>query len=68
MARILSVQTEPLDGFKANMTVSQEPLFMHAKIDISKVLDILDQVGNSCPEMQKTRTDVLRTAFEDIPW
>jgi hypothetical protein len=41
---------------------------MMAKEDARKTLDILDHVGSAAPEMQKTRTDVLRTAFADITW
>jgi hypothetical protein len=68
MARILAAQGEPLDTHRFGMNVGAEPLFVHAKNDIKKMLDILEQVGNSCPEMQKTRTEVLRTAFEEITW
>jgi hypothetical protein len=44
------------------------PLLVEAKEDIRMVLEILEQVGSSSPEMQKTRTDVLRSAYEAIPW
>jgi hypothetical protein len=45
-----------------------DPLFILAKVDVRKTLDILELVGSVSPEMQKTRTDVLRSAFEDITW
>jgi hypothetical protein len=45
-----------------------EPLFAGAKEDVKKMLEILEHVGNAAPEMQKTRTDVLRKAFENIHW
>jgi hypothetical protein len=45
-----------------------EPFFMRAKQDVRRVLDILEQVGSAAPEMQKTRTDVLRSAYEAIRW
>lgn len=46
-----------------------EPLFLEAKDDVKRVLEILEQVGTaSAPEMQKTRTEVLRAAFESIQW
>jgi hypothetical protein len=45
-----------------------EPLFVRAKEDVRRVLDILEQVGSAAPEMQKTRTDVLRSGFEAIRW
>jgi hypothetical protein len=45
-----------------------DPLFAEAKSDVRRVLEILEQVGNASPEMQKTRTDVLRSVYERIPW
>ena len=48
------------------MSPATDPLLMQAKDDARKTLDILDMV--SAPEMQKTRTEVLRTAFADITW
>jgi hypothetical protein len=48
--------------------VNLEGLMVQAKEDVRMVLDILEQVGNSDPEMQKTRTDVLRLAYEAIQW
>ena len=41
---------------------------MQAKNDVRHVLEILEQVGSAAPEMQKTRTDVLRSAYEAIRW
>jgi hypothetical protein len=49
------------------MPPSADPLLKDAKEDARKCLDILDLVGIA-PEMQKTRTEVLRTAFSDILW
>lgn len=66
MARILGQQEQSLspghDG-----PPSRDPLLMAAKEDVRKCLEILDLVGIA-PEMQKTRTEVLRTAFADILW
>lgn len=45
-----------------------ETLFAEAKDDVKRTLEILDHVGNAAPEMQKTRTDVLRLAYEAIHW
>jgi len=58
MARILATQD----------ATASDPLFKLAKLDVRKTLDVLELVGRVSPEMQKTRTDVLRTAFEDITW
>ena len=41
---------------------------MLAKADVRRTLEILELVGSGAPEMQKTRTDVLRSAFEEILW
>lgn len=49
------------------MSPATDPLFMLAKEDARKTLDILEHVGGA-PEMQKTRTEVLRSAFADITW
>lgn len=49
------------------MPPSADPLLQLAKDDARKCLEILDVVGIA-PEMQKTRTEVLRTAFSDILW
>jgi hypothetical protein len=49
------------------MSPGTDPLFQAAKEDARKCLDILDVVGGA-PEMQKTRTEVLKTAFADINW
>jgi hypothetical protein len=44
-----------------------EPLFILVKEDVRRVLEILEQVSTA-QEMQKTRTDVLRSAYESIGW
>lgn len=41
-------------------------LVRDSKEDVRRVLDILEHVGSSAPEMQKTRTDVLRQALETL--
>jgi len=45
-----------------------DPLFAHSKEDVKRMLEILEHVGSAAPEMQKTRTEVLRAAFEAIHW
>lgn len=67
MARILGQQMEPLSPSQSGMPPSADPLLKDAKDDARKCLEILDLVGVA-PEMQKTRTEVLRTAFADILW
>lgn len=66
MARILGQQEQSLSPGH-NGQPSTDPLLMAAKDDARKCLEILDLVGIA-PEMQKTRTEVLRTAFADILW
>ena len=68
MARILSVQDQPLSTADLSQSSASEPLFMRAKADVRQTLEILELVGSGAPEMQKTRTDVLRSAFEEILW
>jgi len=67
MARILCQQAEPLSPSHTGLPPSADPLLREAKNDARKCLEILDLVGIA-PEMQKTRTEVLRTAFSDIFW
>ncbi|KAH8725629.1 fungal-specific transcription factor domain-containing protein [Phaeosphaeriaceae sp. PMI808] len=67
IARILGQQEQPLSPTHNGMPPSSDPLLQLAKEDARKCLEILDVVGIA-PEMQKTRTEVLRTAFADILW
>ncbi|OAL43059.1 hypothetical protein IQ07DRAFT_616681 [Pyrenochaeta sp. DS3sAY3a] len=67
MARILGAQAEPLSPDTNGMPPSSDSLLQLAKDDARKCLEILDVVGIA-PEMRKTRTEVLRTAFLDILW
>ncbi|OJD32176.1 zn 2cys6 transcription factor [Diplodia corticola] len=69
MARLLVIQQQEDSPYqKQTKAPIEEPLLVAAKHDIRKVIEILDHVGSGAPEMQKTRTEVLRTAFEDIAW
>lgn len=68
MARILSVQDQPLSTADLSQSPASEPLSILAKADAKRTLEILELVGSGAPEMQKTRTDVLRSAFEEILW
>jgi hypothetical protein len=45
-----------------------ESIFHNAKKDVRRMLDIVENVGSAAPEMQKTRTEVLRKAVEAIQW
>jgi hypothetical protein len=67
MARILGQQEQPLSPAANGLPPASDPLLRLAKDDARKCLEILDLVGIA-PEMQKTRTEVLRTAFQDILW
>ncbi|KAF2262140.1 hypothetical protein CC78DRAFT_535025 [Lojkania enalia] len=67
MARILATQEQPLSPEKGGLSPATDPLLGRAKEDARKCLDVLELVG-SAPEMQKTRTEVLRAAMADIVW
>lgn len=45
-----------------------DPIYAESKDAIQKMLEIIENVGSAAPEMQKTRTEVLRTAWEAIQW
>lgn len=66
MARILGTQEKPLTVEDTNISPASDPLLTAAREDAKRCLAILDMV--SAPEVQKTRTDVLRTALADINW
>lgn len=77
MAHLLGSQrsdpTSPIDSQliglgAANGASKLEPLFLEAKDDVKRALDILEHVASSAPEMQKTRTEYLRAAYEEIGW
>jgi hypothetical protein len=71
MARILATQEQPLqsssNGNEHGASPASDPLLAISKEDVRKMLDILN-LEDGKAEMQKTRTDVLRTAFADIGW
>ncbi|KAL6703395.1 hypothetical protein ACN47E_009737 [Coniothyrium glycines] len=67
MTRILGQQAQPLSPEHNGLSPSSDPLLQAAKEDARRCLEILDLVGIA-PEMQKTRTEVLRTAFSEILW
>jgi hypothetical protein len=66
MARILCTQEKSLSAEDTGMSPASDPLLTAAREDAKHCLAILDMV--SAPEVQKTRTDVLRTALADINW
>ncbi|KAF1811563.1 hypothetical protein P152DRAFT_398942 [Eremomyces bilateralis CBS 781.70] len=43
-----------------------DPLFIAAKADVARMLEILEQVGTSAPELQKTRREILCQACEAV--
>jgi len=67
MSTLLSAYL-PSTSMPLNQAGMMEPFFVQAKNDVRRVLEILEQVGSAAPEMQKTRTDVLRSAYEAIRW
>jgi hypothetical protein len=67
MAALLSTY-HPASGTPTGHQGVVEPLFLEAREDVKRVLEVLEQVGTAAPEMQKTRTEVLRAAFESIQW
>ena len=71
MARILATQERPLSPSPTDIghgaSPASDPLLAASKEDVRKMLDILN-LEDGKAEMQKTRTDVLRTAFADILW
>jgi hypothetical protein len=36
--------------------------------DVARVLSILETVGSATPEVRKTRTEALRSAYKAIEW
>jgi hypothetical protein len=58
--------SQAITGSNSNAIV--DPFFADARDDVRRVLEILEKVGSAAPEMQKTRTGVLRTAFEAVSW
>jgi hypothetical protein len=67
MSSLLSAYHPP-NQLAMGQGVLMEPFVLQAKEDVRRVLEILEQVGSAAPEMQKTRTDVLRCAYEAIRW
>ena len=43
-------------------------LYIESKDDVKRALEILEHVASSAPQMQKTRTEYLRAAYEEIGW
>ncbi|KAF2762336.1 hypothetical protein EJ05DRAFT_206134 [Pseudovirgaria hyperparasitica] len=64
MARILAIEQEAVSG----TPLVSDPLHALVRIDIRRMLEIVEQIGANAPEMQKTRTEVLRNAMQDIQW
>ena len=75
MAHLLASQqpppTSPIDiqllgGNDAS--AKMDLLYVEAKDDVKRALEILEHVASSAPQMQKTRTEYLRAAYEEIGW
>lgn len=60
--------SDPASGGGGTQYGSGEALLVDAKQDARRVLETLERLGTAAPEMRKTRTDVLRQAFEEIAW
>ncbi|KAF2837178.1 hypothetical protein M501DRAFT_986514 [Patellaria atrata CBS 101060] len=67
-ARLLAIHNTRNGMIKQEQYNRSDSLFMFAKMDVSRTLEILENVGAGAPEMQKTRTEVLRAALEEITW
>ncbi|KAF2456265.1 fungal-specific transcription factor domain-containing protein [Lineolata rhizophorae] len=52
----------------ADADVDPDALYAPASADVRRMLEILERAGSGAPEMQKTRTEVLRKAYENIGW
>jgi len=69
MSNLLSAyQPGPVSPVSGQGRSRIESIFAEAREDVKRMLEILDYVGSAAPEMQKTRTEVLRTAVEGIQW
>jgi hypothetical protein len=62
MSNLLAAYGPPAAGAKL------DPLFLEAKQDVQRMLDIVELVGSAAPEMKKTRTEALRQSLENIQW
>jgi hypothetical protein len=67
MSTLLSAYL-PSTSIPINQGGMLDTFFVQAKNDVRRVLEILEQVGSAAPEMQKTRTEVLRASYEAIRW
>jgi hypothetical protein len=45
-----------------------EPVYMQTKQELDRLLAILETVGSATPEVRKTRTEALRSAYKLIEW
>lgn len=61
MSNLLAAYGPPTGG-------KVEAIFRDAREDVKRMLDIVEHVGSTAPEMKKTRTEALRTSMENIHW
>jgi hypothetical protein len=63
LARLLARHRPPT---AKNSEVAE--LYVQTKQDLARVLAILETVGSATPEVRKTRTEALRSAYKSIEW
>ena len=61
MSNLLAAYGPPAPG-------KVDPLFLDARDDAKRMLEIVEHVGSTAPEMKKTRTEALRSSLDAIPW
>lgn len=61
MSNLLAAHTPPPSG-------KIEALFLDAREDVKRMLEIVEHVGSTAPEMRKTRSEALRASLESIQW
>lgn len=68
MANLLGAYHPPPSSPILGVKHMVDPVFAGSRDAIRRMLEIIEHVGSAAPEMQKTRTEVLRTAWEAIQW
>jgi hypothetical protein len=68
MANLLGTYQPSASSPILGMKPVVDPIYAESKDAIQKMLEIIENVGSAAPEMQKTRTEVLRNAWEAIQW
>jgi hypothetical protein len=60
LCKLLARYAPPAEG--------PEMLYALTKQDVARMLSILETVGSTTPEVRKTRTEALRSAYRAIEW